>query len=319
MAERVTTGSFSPRIIAVGGGKGGVGKSMLTSGLALSLARLGHKTLAIDLDLGGANLHTWLGLEPSPRNLTGFLNRSVESLDELVCETGEPNLKLIHGPRQHLAASNLKYLQKVRIHRHLKELPYDWILLDLGAGTGYNVLDFFLLSDRSIVVCSPEPTSIENIYRFLRASFFRRVVEVNRTKEYVDFVRDRQTGKNMGQGQNPRSIIREIEERFPEIYPAVCAAINDLEPLLVVNQVISDEDRLLEAKIRIAVQRFLGLHIRTLGMIRHDEAVLRAIRKRQHPLLSQSDSFAALDLSQLAQRVIRGGSEDSSRQSSFTF
>lgn len=317
--ERPASGSFSPRIIAVGGGKGGVGKSMLSAGLALALARMGHRILAIDLDLGGANMHTWLGQEPDGVNLTSFLNRSVDSLELLARPTSEENLRMIHGPRQHLAASNLKFLQKVRIHKHLKELPYDWIILDLGAGTSYNVLDFFLLSDRSIVVCSPEPTSIENIYRFLRASFFRKLAEADRNAAYVDFVRDRQMGKDGGAGQNPRHILSEIRKRFPDIFPVVCRTLDEFEPLLVVNQIITDDDRLLEAKIRIAVQRFLGLNIRTLGLIRHDEVVLRSIRNRQHPMQYSNDSFAALDLMQIAQRVVRGATDEDSRQSSFSF
>lgn len=292
---------------------------MISSGLSLALAKMGHRTLAIDLDLGGANLHTWLGQDPVGQNLTSFLNRSVDSLESLARPTSEENLKLIQGPRQHLAASNLKYLQKVRIHKHLKELPFDWIILDLGAGTDYNVLDFFLLSDHSVVVCSPEPTSIENVYRFLRASFFRKLVEASRNKVFVEFVRERQMGKAGEKSQNPRQLLKDLKTTFPELYPDVFGALRYFEPMLVVNQIFNDDDRMLEAKIRIAVQRFLGINIQTLGLVRHDESVLRAIRTRQHPLLFNPDGFASLDLMQLAHRVVRGAANEDSKQTSFSF
>ena len=103
------------RIIAVGGGKGGVGKSLVTSSLGISLARHGKKVVVVDADLGGANLHTCLGLSNPSRTLSDFINRRVHSIEDVILETGVKNLGLISGAHDHLTASNLKYFQKTRL------------------------------------------------------------------------------------------------------------------------------------------------------------------------------------------------------------
>ncbi len=76
------------RIIAVGGGKGGVGKSLVTSSLGISLARHGRRVVVVDADLGGANLHTCLGLNSPERTLSDFINRRVSRIEDVIAETG---------------------------------------------------------------------------------------------------------------------------------------------------------------------------------------------------------------------------------------
>jgi flagellar biosynthesis protein FlhG len=66
----------SCKIWAIGSGKGGVGKSFVTSSLALTLSKLGKKVLTIDLDLSGPNLHTALGQKPQEHNLDLFFNHN---------------------------------------------------------------------------------------------------------------------------------------------------------------------------------------------------------------------------------------------------
>ena len=85
------------QIVAVGGGKGGIGKSLITSSLGICLARRGRRVVLVDADLGGANLHTALGLNPPKLSLGDFINRRVSSIEEVIMETGVPNLGLISG------------------------------------------------------------------------------------------------------------------------------------------------------------------------------------------------------------------------------
>lgn len=64
-------------IWAIGGGKGGIGKSLLTGNIGISLAMLKKKVLLVDADLGGANLHTTLGIGVPEITLYDFLSRRV--------------------------------------------------------------------------------------------------------------------------------------------------------------------------------------------------------------------------------------------------
>src|SRR6476660_5551398 len=85
------------QVWAVGGGKGGVGKSLITSSIAISLARMGYKVVAIDLDLGGANLHTTLGVDLPTQTLSDFLNQRVSGIEECIVPSGIPHLEIISG------------------------------------------------------------------------------------------------------------------------------------------------------------------------------------------------------------------------------
>ncbi len=163
------------RIIAVGGGKGGVGKSLVTSSLGISLAQHGQRVVVIDADLGGANLHTCLGLSTPARTLSDFIARRVESIEDVVLETGVKDLGLISGAHDHLTASNLKYFQKTRLLSRIATVDADYILLDIGAGISFNIVDFFLIAEQGLLIVIPEPSSIENAYRFLKMSFFRHL------------------------------------------------------------------------------------------------------------------------------------------------
>ena len=159
----------------MGGGKGGIGKSLLTASLGWQLARMGKRVVLVDADLGGANLHTCMGLPTPERSLGDFIQRRCEKIEDVVVETGTPGLRLVSGASDFLGAANIKYTQKMRVLNRIKALDVDMILLDLGAGTSFNIIDFFLISDLSVLTVVPEPTSIENGYRFIKSALYRRL------------------------------------------------------------------------------------------------------------------------------------------------
>ncbi len=160
-------------IWAIGGGKGGIGKTLLTSNIAVYLSWLNKKVVVVDMDLGGANLHTSLGVDPPPRTLSDLVLGRVEDIHDLIQPTPIRNLSIISGAQDQIGIANMRHMQKTRLLRKLRDIDADFILLDLGAGTATNTLDFFLLADRKLVVVTPEPTSIENAYRFIKSAFYR--------------------------------------------------------------------------------------------------------------------------------------------------
>ena len=158
---------------AVGGGKGGVGKSIVTLLLGASLARLGRRVIMVDADLGGSNLHTLTGLRYPEHTVADFISRKVETIEQLVADTPVKNLKLICGADDILGVANPKFAQKTRLFAHLERLKADIILLDLGAGSSFTTIDFFLYAPNKIVVVTPQVTSIQNAYGFIKSSLYR--------------------------------------------------------------------------------------------------------------------------------------------------
>ena len=102
----------------------------------------------------------------------------------MVTPTGIENLGLVSGALDHLDAANPRYAQKMRFLRHVQQMDVDYAILDLGAGTHANVLDFFLVSDHGVLVLVPEPTAVENAYRFVKAAFWRRMRNVAQVYGY---------------------------------------------------------------------------------------------------------------------------------------
>ena len=87
------------------------------------LAKEGHKTLLVDLDLGVANLLTIIGLSLTEKSISGFVNKKVGTLEETVEPTSIPNLYLISGAMNNLDIAYLAYEQKLRIMRNIPKLP----------------------------------------------------------------------------------------------------------------------------------------------------------------------------------------------------
>jgi flagellar biosynthesis protein FlhG len=163
------------QIWAIGGGKGGVGKSLVASSISIALSRMGLKVTAVDLDLGGANLHTSLGADLPRQTLSDFFSGRVDKLTSCLVPSGIPQLELISGAQDAIGVADIDGPQKMRLMTELRQLESDFVILDLGAGTSYNTLDFFIHSDVGIVTILPEPTSIENAYRFIKSLFYRRL------------------------------------------------------------------------------------------------------------------------------------------------
>ena len=101
-------------IWAIGGGKGGIGKSLITGNVGICLARLKKKVLLVGADLGGTNLHTTLGIGLPEMTLSDFLNRRAENIQDVIIKTGIQNLSLISGAQDFLDAANPNFSQKTR-------------------------------------------------------------------------------------------------------------------------------------------------------------------------------------------------------------
>ena len=155
-------------IIPIAGGKGGVGKSLIAANLAIVLARLGHKTIGIDLDLGAANLHSCLGLSGgTPPGLARFLRSTDQApLESYLARTPHRNLHLLAGDEGNPFLAQLNVAQQRRLVQQIRALPAEYVILDLGAGSSFSTLDFFRIAHKGLLVTTPEITSLQNLMNF---------------------------------------------------------------------------------------------------------------------------------------------------------
>lgn len=304
MAEGRKTGT--PQIIAVGGGKGGVGKTLLSANMSLALADRGHRVLLVDADLGGANAHTVLGLPAPLVTLSDFLERKAE-LDQLAVSTPYANLRFISGALDDVQAANPQHQSKMRLLRNLGTFDTDFLVLDLGAGTGFNTLDFFLIASCGILVVLPEPTSVENAYRFLKAAFFRRLAVVEKAFGIKDIVDEARAQRNKLNIHTPADLLRAVVERDPEVGKQVQQQMGKFRPRLVLNQSRVEggaDDAHVAEDMASACRRFLGIQLEVLGTLPDDDAVRRAVRVRQPLRIAAPDSRIKRAIDEMATRVL---------------
>src|SRR3990172_4757948 len=155
------------RIIAVGGGKGGAGKSLLAANVAIYLATLQKRVVLLDADLGGANLHTFVGVERPRVTLGDLFEKRVPRVEDVVVETAVAGLGLVSGEGDPNWIANPRPAQKLRLLNQVQKLDVDYLVVDLGPGSGFNAIDFFLGADVGALVGGPGPTSVANPHRFI--------------------------------------------------------------------------------------------------------------------------------------------------------
>jgi flagellar biosynthesis protein FlhG len=292
-------------IWAIGGGKGGTGKTFLAANLGLCLSKLGKRVLLIDADLGCANLHTALGITPPSATLSDFLKGKDRCITEILTETGIPNLSLISGAQDFLEIANPKYNEKLRLIRQIQELDFEYIILDLGAGTSFNILDFFLISDHGILTVLPEPTSIENVYRFIKSAFYRKFKKVVKDPQIREIIAQAMDQKNERGIRTPHDLIEQVGVLNPVVGGKLKEAMSSFTPQLIVNQVRSKDDIALGFSMRSSCSKYFGIQVEYLGYIEYDDFVWQATKKKRALLLEYPYSGSARCLEKITQNFLK--------------
>jgi len=310
MSEALPVAAARPRrqIWSIGGGKGGIGKSLLTASLGWQLARSGKRVVLVDADLGGANLHTCLGLASPERTLGDFIRRRAERIEDVAVETGVSGLRLISGASDFLGAANIKYPQKVRVLNRIRSLDVDVVLLDLGAGTAFNILDFFLISDIALLMVVPEPTSIENAYRFIKSALYRRLRAAAATESVREIVESALDQKNPHGIKTPLDLLAAVEREDPTAVEPLQREMTAFHPRFVVNQVREDADVPVGYQLVTACARHLGVRSTYAGYVHYDDTVWKCVRQRRLFMAEAPGCRASQDISKIARGLVRGES-----------
>lgn len=283
------------KIWVVASGKGGVGKTFVSSSLGITLSKMGHSVIILDLDLSGANIHTALGAPPSPMNIRHFFE-GTRTLQELVTPTPFLNLSYIQGFWDSWSPIDFSMTQINNLIPQMKSLRADYVIVDLGAGALESHLKLFRAADEKFLVTTPEPTSIEKNYRFIEAYVCDSLKQNATPDAYNDMIT---TLRNHRQGvlAKPfsfRSYLKDQAGLHYDFFEALTSA-----PVrLIVNSSRSQSNTDLGYSIKSVCNKYYDLSLDYVVGINYDNAVWQSATSREHvfvahPFTSITGQFLA--------------------------
>ncbi len=294
---------MTSEIWAIGGGKGGTGKSFVTSALGMNLAFRGKKVTLIDADLGGANLHTFLKIKKPRYSLTDFFEKQVP-LSEIIRSTDIPNLWFITGDVGSLDTTGVRYAQKLKLYRHIKTISSDYVLIDLGAGSGHNTIDTFLVADKMIVVTKPEITALENLYMFIKKALFRRLNQLLTDHGMRDAARKAWQQRKTKDIKNIKDLIEHIKEISPGTRALVEKSLADFKLFIVMNEVKESEHIDTGFSTKSVIHKYFGIDARYSGYIQYNEFFWKFVKESATFRQITSPASTSLEMRRIVQNLI---------------
>ena len=277
------------KIVAIGGSKGGIGKTSFTASLAMELAAQGKKIVAVDADFGDPDLKDWLGIKEPKITLDHFFKQHVSSLQDLVLDSPIRNLQVICGDSQSMETSYPFYGLRLRFLKQLKMLNCDYTLLDLGPGISYNTIDNFLAADERILVMVPEPSSIISAFRFLRIAvlrYLKRAVRGHST--IIELINQYETPEWHNKFASINPLIKRVERINVEAAERMKRALLTFNTKIVLNMVMSNKE-IMEGPLFVhALYYLLRIKSNFLGPVSYNKN-FRSSSKEQRPFLILND------------------------------
>jgi flagellar biosynthesis protein FlhG len=282
-----------PVVISVGSGKGGVGKSVISTNMAYLLARSGLSVTLVDMDSGGADLHILMGLFQPKHTLSDFVDRRVDSLSKVAQRLdGFKGIKLITGTGDSLHNANMPAATRSKVLRHIRLLETDIVLIDVGAGTHFNTLDFFNTADINLCVTTGDPTAILDLYRFIKLAVIRKALSSFLSSDDISSVIRKRDINDINE------LLSIAEEYGDDKKEAIQKSIESFNPNIIFNQV-DHTPNARYSRIQSLLASYLGVsNLNLLGKIPEDIALRNSV-KAYHPVSSltpTSRSARALEL-----------------------
>jgi flagellar biosynthesis protein FlhG len=291
------------QIYPIGGGKGGVGKSFITVNLGALLAKWGKKVVLIDLDLGGSNLHTLLGINHQKGGINRFLNKTVKNLENTAVSTLIQNLSFIGSSLCSMEVANLLHAHKLKIINAIQKLSFDYILLDLGTGTNFNTLDFFLTSNQGIFICTPEPTAIENSFRFIKAVYLRKLKQIVKRHSFNSAVKKAIIPPNPEAMTSP-DIIEIMLKHDPDREKFLRNSLSEFKFKFILNQFRKNLDVTMGDKIEDLCNRHFYSNFQFLGTVGYDVRIHDSVLSKKLFTHRYPYTPPAMDMKKIAEKII---------------
>ncbi|MCA9484522.1 MAG: P-loop NTPase [Nitrospina sp.] len=262
------------KVVAVGSGKGGVGKSLLCANMAIAMALSGMKVVLVDTDYGASNLHALLGISNPRFGLKDLFQQTELDPEDFLLNTGIDNLKFMSGAGDLPGSANLTPEQLSRIHELIRSLEADMAFLDLAPGNSYTNMDLFNLADEQVVVCTPEMTAAMNTLSFIKTGLFRKISgEFTDDREIHDIT---DYSRHLGSDEEVFEINRlrmKVLDKDKDALARLNAVIRNYRPHLVLNRVRRKKDLLMGDNVVQLARKYLEVETDFCGYLIESERI----------------------------------------------
>ena len=300
------------QIIAIGGAKGGVGKSLVAANIGVFLATRGYRTVLVDLDLGAANLHLYLGVWALRHRINDYLDKSVNDLDAIAVKT-EYGPAIIGGGSSRLGSANLPYTRKLKLIRAIRRIEADYIILDLGGDTSYNILDFFLQSNVGLVLTTCDPAAYLDAYTFIKMALYRRLVRLfgaesiyrrHKNEQLQALIKDFVSPAGSERPHYISELLRQVMLQAPEGHPLLERAIKEFQPKLLVNMTQNrTEVSALIQRMQNVAMKMLSVPVDCVGTLAMDPHVAKSAHDLTPEVARHPDGAMAGCISEMLERL----------------
>jgi flagellar biosynthesis protein FlhG len=288
--------NYNTQIIAVGGGKGGVGKTSFTVILGLSLVNLKKKVVVVDTDFGSPSLNNFLHSSAPQKSIKDFILKENEDINSVIEDTSIPNLKFISGSSGVLGMSEYCYRKSQILIENLKKINADYVILDLGTGITSEIVNLFLAADEQLLIANPNPVSIFESFKFLRLSHFEQLKSFFKNDPgLLELVRAAFNSYDYDKYQKLKNIIHQYEET---------QSLKCIDPKLILNMVRNDKEVAEAFSLQLACEDLLGIHLEYLGNVTYNHQIRSFLKNGNLRLLSQNENVALI-----AQKLIENTSQ----------
>lgn len=288
-------------ILAVASGKGGVGKSFFSSNISMSLKYAGNDILLVDADLGGANLHDFVGLKVPGQGIYEFLKEKTD-LGTVIAKS-PAGIDFVGGSSDVLGMAHITNFEKQKVLNRMKKLDYKYVIFDLGAGTSFNTVDFFNFADKKIVLMNSEPTSIENSYGFLKVALYRKIeLQLRKHASMTETVKKLHS-KSM-QFPNISAVYKEIGAIDADILKEVQDTVEAYRVGIVLNLIKTRKELNVFYGFESVTKKYLGINIEKLGFMPYDISVSESIKLMKPYYLNNIKSDVSRCLDDIRSHII---------------
>ncbi|MEM1030808.1 MAG: helix-turn-helix domain-containing protein [Myxococcota bacterium] len=286
-------------VVAVEGGRDGVGKTLMSVNLSVYLAQLGRNVILFDADPNGSNAHTMLGLDHPPL----AHRRAIRDQTAPSVATSVPGLRLVPAAYDPWRMTPRRTTRASHWMAQLDDHDADYVVIHLGTSTVPAALDAFVEAGLSICVTAPEPPAIDATYRFCRALFARRLRRTLMRERHRLRIVDKALAQ-LPPLPTPRALVSEIARFDQHVANLAAHQLQRLRPRLVVGKTRLRQDLDLGPAMVSLAERYLGISLDYLGYVEQDDAAWLTARRRRPLLIDAPTSKASRNIERVARRIL---------------